>query len=132
MLRVEIERSGDITVARCTGRIVHGDGLHRFRVAILSQDTREVRLELSGINRVDAAALGTLVELHKRFRHAGRELKLLNPTPLVSQFLSITRLDTVLQILHTRQSDVARTNSGQRLVGVHSSCHDCLTRRGWG
>jgi anti-anti-sigma factor len=114
MLQVEIERSGDIAVARCTGRIVLGDDLHHLRVATLSQDTQEVRIDLSGITRVDAAALGTLVELHKRFQHAGRELKLLNPTPLVSQVLSITRLDTVLQILHTRRSEVARTNGGQR------------------
>ena len=98
MLQLTTQHSEDVTTIWCKGRIVLGDELHRFKVAILSQNTLKVMLDLSSVNLIDAAGLGALVVLHKRFQCAVKKMELVNPTRFVSQVFGITRLDTVFHI----------------------------------
>ena len=110
MLQLATQHSDDATTIWCKGRIVLGDDLHRLEVATLSQNTPEVMLDLSRVNLIDAAGLGALVDLHKRFQCAGRKMELMDPTRFVSHVFRITRLATVFHIVRTRQIAVARTN----------------------
>ncbi len=114
MLQLATQHSDDITTIWCKGRIVLGDDLHRLTVATLSQNTPEVILDLSGVNLIDAAGLGALVDVHKRFQCAGKEMELMDPTRFVSHVFRITRLDTVFHIVRTRQIAVALANRRKR------------------
>lgn len=114
MLQLAAQHSDDVTTIWCKGRIVLGDDLHRLKVATSSQHTPEVMLDLSSVNLIDAAGLGALVEVHKRFQCAGKEMELVDPTRFVSHVFRITRLDTVFHIVPTRQIAVARTNRQKR------------------
>ena len=114
MLQLATQHSDDVTIIWCKGRIVLGDDLHRLKVATSSQNTPEVMLDLSSVNLIDAAGLGALVEVHKRFQCAGKEMELMDPTRFVSHVFRITRLDEVFHIVRTRQIAVARTNRQKR------------------
>jgi anti-anti-sigma factor len=119
MLPLAIQHSDDVTTVWvttiwCKGRIVLGDDLHRLKVATLSQSTFDVMLDLSSVNVIDAAGLGALVDLHKRFQCAGRKMELMDPTRFVSHVFRITRLDTVLHIV--RSAD----RGGRPVLGLFS------------
>jgi len=102
MLQLSIQHSDKVTTIWCKGRIVLGDHLDLLRVAALSQTAPEVMLDLSRVNLIDAAGLGTLVDLHERFQNSGRELELVDPLRFVYQVLRITCLDTVFRIVCAR------------------------------
>jgi len=101
MLQLAIQRSGEVTAVWCRGRIVLGDRLDLLKVAALSQTGREVMMDLSRVNLIDAAGMGALVDLHKRFQSSSRKMELRDPTSFVYHVLKITRLDTVFHIVHT-------------------------------
>jgi anti-anti-sigma factor len=101
MLRLAIQHLGEVTTVWCRGRIVLGGRLNLFKFATFSQTSAEVMLDLSRVNLIDAAGLGALVDLHKRFQRASRKIELRDPTSFVYHVLRTTRLDTVFHILQT-------------------------------
>jgi len=60
-----------------------------------------IKLDLRNVDFVGSEDLGALVILNKRLRAAGAQLSLMNVQPVVSQVLSITRLDTILKVQNT-------------------------------
>ena len=114
MLQLATQHSDKVTTIWCKGRIVLGEDLHRLMVVALSQNTPEVILDLSSVNLIDAAGLGALVDVHKRFQCADKKMELRDPRRFVSHVVRITHLDTVFHIVRTRQIAVARKNRRKR------------------
>jgi anti-anti-sigma factor len=110
MLQLAIQHSREVTTIWCRGGIVLGGRLNLLKVAIFSQTSPEVMLDLSRVNLIDAAGLGALVDLHKRFHCASRKMEVRDPTSFVCHVLRITRLDTVFHILRTPHIGVAARN----------------------
>jgi anti-anti-sigma factor len=119
MLTVDTEKSGDVAVVRCSGRLVRGEAVCTLRSAVVSEkDTRIVVLDLSEVQSVDAGGLTALVSLHHWTRNHGIQLKLVNPSHFVREMLELTHLDSVFDVstLH----DALRVLSG---VGCCESMH---------
>jgi anti-anti-sigma factor len=93
MLTVEVKISNNNAILHCHGRIVSGDE-HTLLCTALQQRGRNVTLDLSGVEAIDAAGIGALVSLQA----AGIYLKLMNPTEHVAETLRLTKLDTVFEI----------------------------------
>jgi anti-anti-sigma factor len=99
MLTIDVEKSGDIAVIRCGGRIVRGVEVNTLRNAVVSEkNSRIVVLDLSEVESVDAGGLTTLLSLHQWARGRGVQLKLVNPSHFVQEVLTRTKLDRVLDI----------------------------------
>ncbi|HTR65743.1 MAG TPA: STAS domain-containing protein [Terriglobales bacterium] len=99
MLNVNAERTGDVAVVSCSGRLVRGESATALRNAVVShKDTRVIVLDLSELEFLDAGGLGTLVSLHHWTRGRGIQLKLVNPGPFVRDLLSRTGLDRVFDV----------------------------------
>jgi anti-anti-sigma factor len=99
MLTVDVEKTGDVAVVRCSGRIVRGQEVRTLRNAVVSEkESRIVVLDLSDVEAVDAGGLTTLVGLHQWARTRGVQLKLVNPSHFVQEILTRTKLDHVLDI----------------------------------
>jgi len=99
MLTIEVEKSGDVAVVRCSGRIVRGEEVCTLRNAVVSEkSSRIVVLDLSEVDSVDAGGLTTLLSLHQWARSRGVQLKLVNPSHFVYEVLTRTKLDRVLDI----------------------------------
>jgi len=99
MLTIDVEKTGDVAVVRCNGRIVRGAEVRTLRNAVVSEnDTRIVVLDLSDVEMLDAGGLTALLSLHQWARSRGVQLKLVNPTHFVHEVLTRTRLDRVFDI----------------------------------
>ena len=99
MLIVDVERTGDVVVVRCAGRIVRGEAVRALRSAAVSErDTRIVVLDLSEVEALDAGGLTALISLHHWTRERGVQLKLVNPQAFVRDMLNRTHLNVVFDI----------------------------------
>lgn len=108
MLRVTIEELGRTAILHCVGRIVHG---HETRIlcAAVRQRERNIVLDLSQVEAIDAAGIGALISLQA----AGIYLQLLNPTKAIREVLQITKLDSVLEICSSRQTESHKEGARQ-------------------
>src|SRR5882762_2660147 len=93
MLTVTVQTPGDVPVLRCAGRIVRGDETALICAAV-QLPARNIILDLTEVEAIDAAGIGLLVTLQA----AGFYLTLMNPTAHVRDTLRVTKLDTIFEI----------------------------------
>jgi anti-anti-sigma factor len=119
MLTIDVEKSGDVAVVRCGGRIVRGEEVRTLRTAVVAEkDSRIVVLDLSEVESLDAGGLTTLLSLHQWARSRGVQLKLVNPSHFVREILVRTRLDHVF--------DVSTLDHALMVLGGPPYCHTRL------
>ena len=113
MLTIDVERTGDVAVVRCAGRIVRGQEVHTLRTAVIGEkNSRIVVLDLTEVESIDAGGLNTLVSLHEWSRSRGVQLKLVNPSHFVKEMLTRTKLDRVFDISTFRRALHVLTGAG--------------------
>jgi anti-anti-sigma factor len=106
MLKVTVRKVGGIVVIRCIGRIVAGEDFRAVRDGVgHSGGNRLIVVNLAEVEAIDAAGLGLLVSLHTSAAIAGVELKLMNPSERTRELLTLTRLDSVLEICSPRDAE---------------------------
>src|ERR1700675_2584479 len=99
MLTIDVEKTGDVAVVRCVGRIVRGAGVRTLRNAVFSEkDIRIVVIDLSDVETLDAGGLTALLSLQQWARNRNVLLKLVNPSHFVNEILTRTGLDHVFEI----------------------------------
>ncbi len=105
MLTVTVKDSDDGVVLQCQGSIVRG---HETAVlcAAVGQRGRNVILDLTGVDAIDAAGIGALVSLQA----SGIYLTLLHPTAPVREVLRVTQVESIFEI--------AQCESGEELEAV--------------
>jgi len=100
MLTVAIKDSDAGVVLQCQGRLVRGDET-AILCAAVRQEGRNATLDLTGVDAIDAAGIGSLVSLQA----SGIYLTLLNPTDQVREVLRVTQLDSIFEIRDSRASE---------------------------
>jgi len=99
MLTVTVQDLGEVVILRCSGRIVRGE-----EAALLCEAARwygrEVTLDLSEVEVIDAAGIGLLISLQA----AGIYLKLMNPGIAVRETLRVTKLESVFEIWESQST----------------------------
>jgi anti-anti-sigma factor len=108
MLTVSVQHSNDHdknakddkVVLHCQGRIVRGDET-AILCAAVHQQGRDVTLDLTGVDAIDAAGIGSLVALQA----AGIYLKLQNPSAPLRELLRVTQLDSIFEICETQDAE---------------------------
>ena len=93
MLTVTVQSLEEVTILQCFGRIVRGEETALLCAAV-QQNDRNIILDLSEVDVIDAAGIGLLVSLQA----AGIYLKLMNPTKRVREILKVTELESVFEI----------------------------------
>ena len=93
MLTVNVQSFGEVPILRCSGRIVRGDE-SALLCAAVQQQKRNLILDLTEVDAIDAAGIGLLVTLQA----AGFYLTLMNPTAQVHDTLRVTKLDSIFEI----------------------------------
>ncbi len=103
-LTLQNENLKDVVVVRCRGRIVSGEESRclQSEVQKLTQETKNVVLQLAEVNYVDSGGLGALVRLLGVLRAAKGDLKLCQLSSFVAQVLQATNL---LNVFHTYTSE---------------------------
>src|ERR1700680_1428835 len=97
MLTMTVKESDDGVVLQCQGRIVRGY-VTAVRCSAVRHEGRNVTLDLTGVDAIDAAGIGCLVSLQA----SGIYLTLLNPTEQVREVLKVTQLESIFEIREAR------------------------------
>jgi len=99
MLTIDVEKTGDVAVVRCVGRIVRGAGIRTLRNAVFSEkNIRIVVIDLSDVEMLDAGGLTALISMHQWAQSRNVQLKLVNPSHFVNEVLALTGLNHVFEI----------------------------------
>jgi anti-anti-sigma regulatory factor len=105
MLKVTIERIGDVAVVHCEGRVVQSAAAFGLRDAVTQQgNARAVLVDLSNVQSVEGGGLGMLVFLQRWAGEHGIQFKVFDPPAFVRQRLERARWASGLEIAGT--SDV--------------------------
>jgi anti-anti-sigma factor len=119
MLSVRAEKLGDVTLLHLRGRITIGDATETLSAVVRAQtDACALVLNLAEVDLIDARGLGVLVELRQWTQSRGIKFRLMNISRLVQHVLSITRLDTVLQMSSPEKVEHAVAVSRRSNVGI--------------
>lgn len=98
LFRVQPEYAPGQTILHCQGPLVYGEPSATLLHAGETYATRELILDLTGVDAVDASGLGALVGLEKWARTTGVHIRLLNPSKYLRELLQLTRLDRIFDI----------------------------------
>ncbi|GIJ41710.1 hypothetical protein Vwe01_50350 [Micromonospora andamanensis] len=67
---------------------------------LLALHPQQVVIDLAGCRHIDAAAIGLLLDVHRRMIRSGGVLAVRNPNPRITRILQTARLDQILPV-HT-------------------------------
>ena len=101
MLTVNVKDSSDVVILYCVGRIIRGEET-AILCAAVQRHGRNIILDLSKVDGIDAAGVGALIALQA----AGIYLRLMNPTKPVREVLRVTGLASVFEISEFDTSEV--------------------------
>jgi len=99
-----------IYVLALKGRLVLGEesaGLRTTVENLLSLGATRIVINLEYVNYVDSAGLGALIEMHRRTKAKGGQLKLSNLGPNLRHALEIARLLTIFETCPTEAAAIA-------------------------
>ena len=114
MLRIDVATKNTFATLICTGHLTFGVETETLRTMVQSRPEENLRLDLSGVQKIDAAGLGLLVELQLWAREEGRTLRLVDPSEDVWRMVILTKLYSALEISYT---DAAGTHHEHKGVG---------------
>ena len=104
MLKVTIERIGDVAVVHCEGRVVQSAAAFKLRDAVTQQgNARAVLVDLSDVQSVEGGGLGMLVFLQRWAGEHGIQFKVFDPPAFVRQRLEQVRWASGLEIAGTSE-----------------------------
>lgn len=100
-LSLEVRESRGLAVVYCKGRIVCRDGESVLldKVADVLSRTRQVVIDLSGVEMIDGAGLGELVAIYNYADARGCAVKLAAPNRMVYSLLKLTHLTSLFEII---------------------------------
>jgi anti-sigma B factor antagonist len=133
-LSLDTRGVGDVTIVRCSGRIVAGGEAEELRkhVTDLLRDRRDIVLHLGDVVFIDSSGLGTIVRLLTSTRNARGDMKLCNLPPSVLHVLNITSMiklfethaseeDAVLAFYQRRPAPAVVPSAGLTILCVDQS-----------
>ncbi len=111
-MKLDERVSGDVTIITVNGDITLNAGADvvlkdKIR-SLLQQGRKKLLLDLGGVNYMDSAGLGQLVQSHVTASSNGGTLKLLNLTKRLNDLLILTRLVTVFES-YTSEAEALKT-----------------------
>jgi anti-anti-sigma factor len=92
--------------------LVRGSETQALRELLPRVKQESIALNLSGVERIDAAGIATLITLYCSSVEAGRDFSVVAPSPHVLELLQIVGLDAILM-------------AGSRQVGSRAECLAC-------
>jgi anti-anti-sigma factor len=98
-MQTYLRSSGKTTILDMQGKLIRGVESQIFDLfkELLTKGQKYVLLNLAEVPVIDSIGIGVLVKVYKDINAAGGKLKLLNPSPLTRQLLSMTSLHSVFE-----------------------------------
>ncbi len=99
-LSLEARNHAGVMIVHSHGRIVYRDEAAAFSQVVgeMLQHHGRVIVDLGEVHSIDSAGIGEMVLLHTSANAKNADLKWANPSPVVQRLLSLTHLDSFLEI----------------------------------
>jgi anti-sigma B factor antagonist len=105
MLEIETkEPAPGITVLKLKGRLMQGpesEGIEALVRKLLGENRKKLIVDLSGVDYVDSAGLGTLTFCSATMQAGGGALRMAGAQPLPQKLFHVTKLDKILSFFPT-------------------------------
>jgi anti-sigma B factor antagonist len=100
-MQAKTRHAGDVSVVEITGKITLGEGCEVLREVVqglIADGKKNIVLNMMGADHIDSAGIGELVRANTSVHRAGGQFKLTHVGQKVSEMLTMTRLNKVLEI----------------------------------
>jgi len=98
---INVRASGEIVILDLEGNLTIGNAEETLRKRIeelVASDRKYMLINLANVPMIDSSGIGGLVKSFTHAKNNGGKLKLLKPTRLAQQLLSITGLLSVFEV----------------------------------
>jgi anti-anti-sigma factor len=92
LLQVQIERQPDVTIVRCTGKVLLDNVTEFSVVRQLIPEGKPIRVDLANVTQVDSTGIGTFVSVWAAAKKNGSNLTFFNPNKAIEDIVEITKL----------------------------------------
>lgn len=107
---IKLRANGNITILDLQGNLTIGaaeETLRRSVEQLVADDQKYLLINLENVPMIDSSGIGCLVKSFTHAKNKGGKLKLLKPTRLAQQLLSITGLLSVFETFDDEATAIA-------------------------
>ncbi|NOT59051.1 MAG: STAS domain-containing protein [Acidobacteria bacterium] len=101
MLQIQTRVSGSVTIIEVNGNLTIGRNEETLRETVLqliAAEHRHVLLNLYDVPTIDSSGIGAVIKCFTSLNDKGGKLKVLRPSRMVRQLLTITGLLSVVEV----------------------------------
>ncbi|MGE0128478.1 MAG: STAS domain-containing protein [Blastocatellales bacterium] len=109
-MEIHIRTSGSVTILDLNGNLIIGRSEESLREAVknlIEEERRFLLLNLSGVPTIDSSGIGAMIKSFTSVKEANGKLKVMKPSRMARQLLSITGLLSVLETYEDETSAVS-------------------------
>ncbi len=109
-MELSLRANGKVTILDLQGNLTIGAAEETLRQSVerlVAEDQKYLLINLENVPMIDSSGIGSLVKSFTHAKNKGGKLKLLKPTRLAQQLLSITGLLSVFETFNDETSAVA-------------------------
>lgn len=109
-MEINLRTEGAITIIDLQGNLTMGAAEERLRDTVenlIADDRKQLVINLAEVPVIDSSGIGGLVKSFTSAKNKGGKLKLLKPTRLARQLLSITGLLSVFETFDDEAAAIA-------------------------
>lgn len=110
-MRIECEKKSNYTLARMTGSLELSQAPRLSEALCLNSMADNIVLDMSGVDFMDSAGLGSLMQVLRGFAESDRRIVIANPSPIVGRTLHLMGVDRIVPIMDTLKSAVGALSS---------------------
>jgi anti-sigma B factor antagonist len=107
---INLRANGNVTILDLQGNLTIGNAEEKLRQSVeklVGDDQKYLLINLADVPMIDSSGIGSLVKSFTNIKNQGGKLKLLKPTRLARQLLSITGLLSVFEVFEDEATAVA-------------------------
>jgi anti-sigma B factor antagonist len=107
---INLRTNGNVTILDLDGNLTIGTAEEKLRQSVdelIANDQKYLLINLADVPMIDSSGIGCLVKSFTHAKNKGGKLKLLKPTRLAEQLLSITGLLSVFETFDDEATAVA-------------------------
>jgi anti-sigma B factor antagonist len=109
-MEIQIRTSGSVTILDLTGNLTIGSNEENLRETVkrlIDEERRHLLLNLSEVPTIDSSGIGAMIKSFTSVNEVNGKLKILKPSRMARQLLSITGLLSILETFEDEASAVS-------------------------
>ncbi|HMV48737.1 MAG TPA: STAS domain-containing protein [Blastocatellia bacterium] len=109
-MEIHIRNSGNITIIDLSGNLIIGkseESLREIIKQLLAEERKLLLLNLADVPTIDSSGIGAMIKSYTSVNEASGKLKVLKPSRMARQLLSITGLLSVLETFEDEKAAIS-------------------------